>query len=94
MRIKLIALLIIVAIPATIAAQVLYVPQDVPTLEEAAALVDSDDTLVVSEDLYFDAMAVFDEDVEIIVDDLEPPDATHDSAAYGPRFHMPASPVE
>ena len=93
---KLIGIVLMLALPLAISANMIWVPDQAPTLEVAVDLAMVGDTVVVPIDVYYSYTTIDDQGKNLfwMVYAIEPSDAPFDSTIYGPREPFPATPLE
>ncbi len=93
MKTKALVMLLLLAFPLMLSADVIYVPMDYPTVEKAIDAASSGDTLVI-DPIMVDRGYEDGDDLLVIISNLEPKDAPRDSGTYGPGDWYPPTPVE
>lgn len=91
---KVIALLLIAALPVCLFAQVYRVGVDVPTTEVAIDVATDGDTLILPVEYSHMEVNLQGKDLVVGFDALEPPDEPPDSTIYGPNDPLPPTPLE
>ena len=92
---KVFVVLLVLSIPIVILANVVKVGQDANTAQEAVAIAQDGDTVIVPGDTQIHTLDLSNKNVHLIVDDIEPPDYDKpDSTIVGPSYPFPQSPEE